>query len=117
MRFFLPIAVAGLILSGCAHAPSASAPKAPAGKTRPAPVITPVNLLQGKVVTLNTQLRFVIVDFGLGQTPAVGQTLDIYRNGEKIGEVKISEQSRSNLFAADVVAGNVQVGDVVKPRP
>ncbi|MBI3192196.1 MAG: hypothetical protein HYZ36_05970, partial [Pedosphaera parvula] len=48
---------------------------------------------------------------GLGRPPVVDQRVNLYRKGQKVGEVRISSQSRNNNFAADIMAGEARVGD------
>lgn len=76
--------------------------------------MVPVNPLAGKVVLVNEPLRYVVVDFALGRPPVADQRLNVYRKGQKVGEVRISSQSRNNNFAADVMAGEARVGDEVR---
>ena len=78
------------------------------------PTVTALNALAGKVVLVNAGLRFVVVDFSVGRKPVPGQRLGIYRKEQKIGEVKISGQSRDVNFAADLVTGEVRVGDEIR---
>ncbi|MGH9799480.1 MAG: hypothetical protein ACRD82_03880 [Blastocatellia bacterium] len=124
VRLLLAALFTGLALTGCAHAnggkpkdaaSSAQNAKSPA-KTAPAkrPVVVPINSLAGKVALVNTALRYVVIDFSLSRTPAAGQRLNVYREGQKVGEVIVSDQSRDHNFAADIAAGNVQAGDEVR---
>ncbi len=120
MQFFLPILVALLLCAGCSHSKPAEKQAAVTGTKngkKNGNTITPVNLVAGKIVSLNVRLRYVVVDFGLGRTPGPEQRLEIYRKGQKVGEIKISAQSRDNLFAADMLVGEAAVGDDVKALP
>ena len=137
MRFVLLVLGCGLILSGCAsrkpantdagqvhRAPTTSTKSKPepsanpkskpgpvARKTKPNEVVTRIEPLSGKVVSANQNLRFVVLDFSLQSLPAVEQRLNVYRDGRKVGELKVSGPARDNNIAADVVAGEAQVGD------
>ena len=42
--------------------------------------------------------------------PNMDQTLFLYRNGLKVGEVKITGPQRDNDIVADLVTGTAQVG-------
>ncbi len=119
MRAVLSTLLLVLVWTGCAHSkadkstPPAAPPKI---KSTPPqkPTVTALNALAGKVVLVNAGLRFVVVDFSVGRKPAPGQCLGIYRKEQKIGEVKISGQSRDVNFAADLVTGEVRVGDEIR---
>ncbi len=134
MRATLIFGLSAALLVGCKHAkPSdstATAAPAPAnkGSTQMAAKSTPAKQAKsqpaaavaiheptGKVASLNSNLRFVVIDFGLNPVPQADQRLNVYRQGQKVGEVKISNQARNSIIAADVTAGDVQVGDEVRP--
>ena len=68
----------------------------------------------GKVIVANPQLRFVVMDFPLRRTPALEQRLNVYRDGQKVGEVKVSGPARDTTIAGDVMVGEARVGDEVR---
>ena len=96
------------LLSGCAS-PSRQPKKLPA-----APQLAPANSLAGRIALVNATLRYVVVDFSLGRRPVAGQPLNVYRQGQKVGEIRISSQAQENNFAADLVAGEARTGDEVR---
>jgi len=51
----------------------------------------------------------------LNPVPQVDQRLGVYRQGQKVGEVKISSQARNSIIAADITQGEANVGDEVRP--
>ena len=116
MRLVCVLLSAGLILAGCrSHPRNYATPYPPAGsKTNAFPVITPDFSPLGKVVRVNEVARFVILNFGLGPMPRVDQKLQLYRQGLKIGEIKITGAPRDNYIAADILAGEAKVGDEVR---
>jgi hypothetical protein len=63
---------------------------------------------------VNDNLRYVVVDFGFGLLPQPEQRLGVYRDGNKVAEIKVSSHSRNSNFAADIVTGTVRTGDGVK---
>ena len=94
--------------------------KRPAKASRP-PKITPVSEPSGRVVMVNSDSRFVIVDFFLSQLPKTDQRLGVYRQGQKVGEVKISGSNLggvipSEIVAADMMEGDAKVGDEIRPE-
>ncbi|MBU6399956.1 MAG: hypothetical protein KGS61_06540 [Verrucomicrobia bacterium] len=77
-------------------------------------VITLINPLIGRVASVNPSLRFVVLDFSLNRLPALGQPLNVYRQGQKVGELRVSGPVLDNHVVADVVAGAAQPGDQVR---
>jgi hypothetical protein len=120
MRRIACLVLTGTLLAGCA-----SHPAKPVKTTAGAPgttdanskvIVTPDTTLTGKVVRLNESGRFVVVNFPVGGLPATGQTLDVYRQGLKVGEVKISNFQQGDNTVADIITGEAQVGDELRSR-
>ncbi len=88
----------------------------PVGAAKPAPIVTPDTTLTGKVASVNTALRFAVLNFPVGRMAQVGQVLNVYRNGLKVGELKVSGPQRDDNIVADISAGEAQAGDEVKDR-
>lgn len=104
-----------------ANQPKAGPPQSlkPTASTPPAqaphfallnPLVQPVGL----IASINTNLRFVVIDFSLSRVPEVEQRLGVYRQGQKVGEVKISGPTINQNTVADLVAGEARVGDEVR---
>jgi hypothetical protein len=72
--------------------------------------------LSGKLLVVDEAGRFVVVNFPLGQMPGMNQTLNVSRHGVKVGEVLVTGPQRDDSIVADVVAGELQVGDAVRSR-
>lgn len=110
--------------TGCAlwHKSPAPAPAAGAEARTVAPaaeaklLVTPAELLVGKVAAYNAAGRFVVLDFPAGHVPAVEQTLFVYRQGLKIGEVKVTGPQRDNNTVADLISGEAQKGDDIRDK-
>jgi hypothetical protein len=64
-----------------------------------------------KIVSVNPELKFVVIDFSSRVMPPVGTRLSVHRGDKKIGEVRISEPVRARLATADIVEGEVHAGD------
>lgn len=79
-------------------------------------IVTPETAQTGKVVRYNDAGRFVVLDFPLGRTPAAGQRMFVYRQGLKVGEVKINVWQRENLIVADLTTGEAAEGDEVRNK-
>jgi hypothetical protein len=68
------------------------------------------------VVSVNTIGRFVVMSFPTGQMPRMDQTLFLYRNGLKTGEVHVTGPQQDSNIVADLVSGDAQVGDTVSDK-
>lgn len=77
-------------------------------------MVTPVNPIQGRVTVVNIRLRFVIVDFAFSQPPVLQARLGLYRDVQRIGEVRISGPVNGTSIVADVLSGEAEVGDLVR---
>jgi hypothetical protein len=67
-----------------------------------------------KIVSVNPELRFVVIDFSSRVMPAVGTRLNVYRGDKNIGAVQITEPVRARLATADIVQGEMRVGDAAR---
>ncbi|MBM3845485.1 MAG: hypothetical protein FJ405_04245 [Verrucomicrobia bacterium] len=68
----------------------------------------------GKVTTVNTLGKFVVLSFPVGVMPAVGASLEVFRDGVKCGEVKVTGPQRDTFIVADVLKGTLQINDEVR---
>lgn len=107
-----PAASPGPVPAGGTNAPAR--PAAEVGSPARFPEVIPVTPVQGRVVFLNPRLRFVIVDFAFHQMPRLEQRLGVFRAGRRVGEVRISGPADGTRVAADVMAGEADVGDLVR---
>ena len=109
-----------LLVSGCwsrhkqSHNPASSDPGRAARTSDSKLIVTPETALIGKVVSANANARFVVLNFPIGRLPSLDQRLNVYRNGLKVGEVKVTGPQRDDNTVADIVAGESKVGDEVR---
>lgn len=73
-------------------------------------------ILAGRVVRINPQARFVVLNFPIGQMPPVDSWMNVFREGLKVGEVKITGPQREDHIVADLFSGEARVGDEVLNR-
>lgn len=109
------VALLTLAASGCSHSKHKTVVMQPA-VTKPAAIVTPDFSLSAKVVSVNTIGRFVVMSFPSGQMPRMDQTLFLYRNGLKTGEVHVTGPQQDSNIVADMVSGDAQVGDTVSDK-
>jgi len=64
-----------------------------------------------KIVSVNGDLGFVVIDFTTQALPSVGTKLNIYRGDKQVGVVRVTEPARAPLATADVVEGQMRPGD------
>ena len=113
----LTLVITGMLAAGCLHhRPARPASPATPAAVAPQPIVTPDNSLTARVVSYNASGRFVVLSFPVGQMPKLEQGLFLYRDGMKVGEVKITGPQRENNIVADLVTGEAQVGDEVRDQ-
>ena len=116
-----------LVSAGCAIHPEptvAPAPepevKAPNSNQAPNPdykvIITPEELLVGRVATYNAAGRFVVLECPIGKMPALDQVLFVYRRGLKVGEIRVTGPERDQNTVADLTSGEAEKGDEVRDK-
>lgn len=76
--------------------------------------VSPAAPARGKVALVNAQLRYVILEFGMARVPSPGQRFAIFRESEKVGQIRISNETSGSNIAADIIMGDLQVGDEVR---
>jgi len=55
-----------------------------------------------------------VLSFPVGKMAQLNQTLSVYHNGTKTGDVRVTGPQRDNNIVGDVVGGTVQAGDEVR---
>jgi len=107
-----------LLLCGCAGKKPAVQKPAPrsADVRNQSLIITPENSLSGKVLKVNREARFAVLNFPIGRLPSIGQLLNIYRHDLKVGEVKVTGPQKEDNIVADIIVGETEVGDLVRDR-
>ena len=78
------------------------------------PEVTLDEAVLGRVVSVDPALRFLVMDFPVRRLPVLEQRLNVYRNGQKVGEVKVTGPGRDTTIAGDIMVGQVRVGDEVR---
>ena len=114
MRIAIGLLSAALLLAGCVHHKPAPNPAPPARSQAPKAVIKPDLRASGQVAMVNTEGRFVVITFPPGPVPPADHHLNVYRNGLKVGEIKVTGPQRENDTVADIIAGDVQLHDEIR---
>jgi hypothetical protein len=114
MRSVIGLAGAVLLLAGCAHHAPGSNPPPLLRTPPPGAIIKPDLRPSGRVAMVNAEARFVVISFPPGPVPPTDHRLSVYRNGLKVGEVKVTGPRNENNTVADITAGDVQVHDEVR---
>lgn len=78
--------------------------------------VSPLPFVHGTIRMVNEDLKFIVFDFALDQFPSHGQFLGVYRGDEKVGEVRVSGPTQQTYTAADIVSGDIRVGDKVRAQ-
>ena len=124
MRSCCPIVVlAVLVFVGCAQSPKDPPALTPGLKAQPE-VVKPVqprfelaSSVEGKVVSVRSDLRYVVVDFSFSRLPVSGQIMGVYRGDDRVGEVRITRspnQALKGAMVADIREGGIRLGDSVR---
>jgi hypothetical protein len=82
----------------------------PATKTPGTPPQLPA-IATARVTAVNPELQFVVLDFGSHKLSPIGSRLSLYREDQSVGVVQITEPVRGRFATADIVQGDVRVGD------
>jgi PBP1b-binding outer membrane lipoprotein LpoB len=114
MKIAIGLLGAALLLAGCVHHKPAPNSAPPVRSQQPKAVIKPDLRVSGRVAMVNAGARFVVITFPPGPVPQTDHCLNVYRNGLKVGEIKVSGPQRENDTVADITAGDVQLHDEVK---
>ena len=113
--------VGAIVLLGCStdktktKPATKTVPAAPSPKSAKSSALgNPTLQLIGKIVSVNSALQFVVAEFPAGEVPPLNERFSVYRQGQKVGEVKICGPQEETNIVADVTAGEVQSGDEVR---
>jgi len=111
MKCLLPACLLTLLVFGGCASPEPAPAANPGGL-----LVTPEHSLVGKVVTYNAAGRFVVLDFPVGKLPVLDQPMFVYRQGLKVGQIKITGPERDTNTVGDLVSGEAQKGDEVRDQ-
>jgi|ERR1041385_5228200 hypothetical protein len=125
----LGVVLIAMVLAGCASTAPEGPNAAPTLETAPPskraapsdrrrgaspPEVRLDESVSGKVLFVNAALRFLVMDFPVRRLPVLDQRLNVYRNGQKVGQVKVTGPARDTNIAGDITAGEAQPGDEVR---
>jgi hypothetical protein len=99
------------LLAGCGTQRAAVAPVTEPAQMSPAPA----GPVEGRVTMVNPDQKFVVIDFGQFPVPAIGLEVNVFRSDRNVGRVRLTEPSRGRLITADILVGELKVGDLVRP--
>jgi hypothetical protein len=99
-------------LSGGRVAPARTTTPPDVARLQPSP--TELGATVAKIVSVNSEHAFVVIDFGAQVVPSAGTWVNVYRNEKRVGAVRITEPVRAPLATADIVEGELHVGDEVR---
>jgi len=95
------------ILTGCTTQSTPTAKPTAAGQ----PPVMQFIATGAKITHVDAKLGFVVLDYRSQTMPAVGERLSVYRTGQRIGEVQITDPVRVSFATADILKGEIRVGD------
>jgi hypothetical protein len=71
-------------------------------------------VLIGKVISVKPELGFVVLNFPVGNVPGYQRHMSVYRQGVKVGEVKVTGPQQEDNVVGDIVSGQLQAGDEIR---
>ena len=98
---------------GSTAAAPAKVTEAPATKPAAEPKAKAAEV-SAKVVMVNKEMKFVVLEFSTSAVPTAGSQFSVYRGKERVATVKASEPMKPPLVTADVLDGEVRKGDEVR---
>ncbi|EEF61081.1 hypothetical protein [Pedosphaera parvula] len=120
MRFLIfLLLLGGMLVTGCAGRRAGKAPEGTLGTAYPRKpnekfIVTPENMMTGRVAMVGENARYAVLSFPVGTMPANDTRLSVYRRGLKVGEVKVTGPQQQENIVADIVNGEVQPGDELR---
>ena len=121
VRWMMTTLIGAILLLGCAtdktKTKTGTKPVTPDQRQKGARgnvSVKPTIQLTGKIVSVNSALQFVVAEFPIGEMPSLNERLSVYRQGQKVGEVKISGPQEEANIVADLTVGEAQAGDEVR---
>lgn len=123
--FGLAVCILGLALTGCAGSKKSEAvfqsysgdtANSSASTASKTPIVQLAQGLTGKISAANANLKFVVVTFPIAQMASIDQRLNVYRDGLKVGELRVTGPQQDDSIVADITAGESQIGDEVRDR-
>ncbi|HZV35385.1 MAG TPA: hypothetical protein VFB72_12500 [Verrucomicrobiae bacterium] len=122
MRFVACLLLGGLFVAGCAGSKATTRPPAfgsspgysTTNKSNVKLIITPDTSPEGKVISVDGDSRWAVLNFPIGTVPPIGRLLNVYRQGLKVGEARVSGPQDDENTVADITTGNVRLGDEVR---
>jgi hypothetical protein len=84
--------------------------------SQPKLIVSPEEALIGTVAKVNSQGKYVVITFPIGRMPALEQNLNVYHQGMKVGEVRVTGPQLDDNIVADILSGDAAVSDEVRDR-
>lgn len=67
-----------------------------------------------KVVMVNKEMKFVVLEFTTSAVPTAGSQLSLYRGTERVATIKATEPMKPPLVTADILNGEPRKGDEIR---
>ena len=78
--------------------------------------LRPLDGANGRLVTVNRRLNFVVIDYSLNAIPPLETRLVVVREGQKVGVLRLTGPIRGSSAAAEIISGEAEPGDAVFPE-
>lgn len=104
--------ITAALVAGCSTPPAQTATKPGGPYIEPAPA--ELGAGTARIASVNTEHGFVVVDFASRTMPEAGTLVNVYRGDKRVGGIRITEPVHAPLATADIVEGEMRVGDEVR---
>jgi hypothetical protein len=111
----LALGVGTALVTGCQNLPPPEVIPPAEPPAAPIRLTQPLDGVVGRVLTVNMRLRFVVLDYSLNTLPRIGDRLELWRDGNRVGLLKVTGPIRNATAVADIVEGEPQPGDQTRP--
>lgn len=110
--------IAICLAAGCSSGPdkrqAAAAPPLPTGpKKAPAEPVAD-RAFAGTIILVNASARTVVLSCPIGRVPPLGTRMTLYRQGLKVGQIKVTGPVMDYNIVADLLEGEAQMQDLAR---
>lgn len=88
------------------------------GRSAPRPIVRGLDGSVGRIESIRTDLRLVVLDYSLSILPQHGELLSVWRDGIEVGQVRVTGPARpgTGKIGGEYISGDVRMGDTVRSK-
>lgn len=110
--------VLSIAACGCSSGSNKAEPRIQPGRAAPRPIVRGLDGSVGRIESIRTDLRLVVLDYSLSILPQHGELLSVWRDGIEVGQVRVTGPARpgTGKIGGEYVSGDVRAGDTVRSK-